>query len=157
MGDRRRTDRIVHARPRGSRQNAHRIRASRAVILAVPALVVLVTAVALAGGALGSSPGSSASPGLVVAVALPTSPAASAESQPTPVPTATDNAAHASPAPAGSDATSAPVLAGYQWPLAHGRITTPFGVVAGGSFIVDGQPVHDGLDIASFCGDPIHA
>src|SRR3954447_20086862 len=154
MGDRRRTERIVHARPRGARPTAHRLRASRLVILAAPALAVLVTAVALAGGALGPSPASSASPGLVAA-AVPPSAADSAEPQLTPAPTATAIPAEvASPAPTGSPAR---LLAGYRWPLTHGRITTPFGVVVGGSFIVDGQPVHDGLDIATFCGDPIHA
>jgi murein DD-endopeptidase MepM/ murein hydrolase activator NlpD len=158
MGDRRRTERIVHARPRGSRRNAHRMRASRAVILAVPTLVVLVTAVALAGGALGPSPATSPSPGLLVHAAVRTLPAASPEPQPTTGPAATDvPVGPGSPAPTGSGAAPGPLLAGYRWPLAHGRITTPFGVVVGGSFIVDGHPVHDGLDIASFCGDPIHA
>lgn len=48
-------------------------------------------------------------------------------------------------------------LTGYQWPLPHGRLTLPFGPTAWGSRVVDGQPFHDGLDMATFCGDRIVA
>jgi murein DD-endopeptidase MepM/ murein hydrolase activator NlpD len=46
---------------------------------------------------------------------------------------------------------------GYRWPLEIGRITTAFAPEPGGLFIVDGQPFHDGIDIASFCGDHVLA
>ena len=48
-------------------------------------------------------------------------------------------------------------LSGYQWPLAKGRITLPFGPSKWGSRIVRGEPFHDGLDLATFCGDRIVA
>ena len=48
-------------------------------------------------------------------------------------------------------------LSGYQWPLPNGRITLPFGPTTWGSRIVDGQNFHDGVDIATFCGDRIVA
>jgi murein DD-endopeptidase MepM/ murein hydrolase activator NlpD len=48
-------------------------------------------------------------------------------------------------------------LGGYQWPLPHGRITLPFGPTRWGSRVVDGEPFHDGLDLATFCGDRIVA
>jgi murein DD-endopeptidase MepM/ murein hydrolase activator NlpD len=48
-------------------------------------------------------------------------------------------------------------LTGYQWPLPNGRITLPFGPSAWGSRIVAGEPFHDGLDLATFCGDRIVA
>jgi murein DD-endopeptidase MepM/ murein hydrolase activator NlpD len=48
-------------------------------------------------------------------------------------------------------------LTGYQWPLPNGRITLPFGPSASGSRIVAGEPFHDGLDLATFCGDRIVA
>jgi murein DD-endopeptidase MepM/ murein hydrolase activator NlpD len=48
-------------------------------------------------------------------------------------------------------------LTGYRWPLLHGRITLPFGPWHDGSRIVDGQPFHDGLDLATLCGDRIVA
>jgi murein DD-endopeptidase MepM/ murein hydrolase activator NlpD len=60
-----------------------------------------------------------------------------------------------SDAPTGSLAPGAPT--GYRWPLDHGRITTVFGPQAGGIYLADGVPYHDGLDIASFCGDRIVA
>jgi murein DD-endopeptidase MepM/ murein hydrolase activator NlpD len=48
-------------------------------------------------------------------------------------------------------------LTGYQWPLFNGRITLPFGPWRDGSRVVDGQAFHDGLDLATFCGDRIVA
>lgn len=48
-------------------------------------------------------------------------------------------------------------LTGYQWPLPQGRLTLPFGPSPWGSRIVDGQKFHDGLDLASFCGDHVVA
>ncbi len=48
-------------------------------------------------------------------------------------------------------------LTGYQWPLPHGRITLPFGPTPWGSRIVDGKLFHDGVDMATFCGDRVVA
>lgn len=48
-------------------------------------------------------------------------------------------------------------LSGYQSPLPHGRITLPFGPSQWGSRVVNGEPFHDGLDLATFCGDRIVA
>jgi murein DD-endopeptidase MepM/ murein hydrolase activator NlpD len=48
-------------------------------------------------------------------------------------------------------------LDGYRWPLPKGQITDPFGPSPWGSRVVDGQLFHDGLDIATFCGDRIVA
>jgi murein DD-endopeptidase MepM/ murein hydrolase activator NlpD len=48
-------------------------------------------------------------------------------------------------------------LHGYRWPVAHPRITLPFGPWRTGSRIVDGQPFHDGMDLATFCGDRVVA
>jgi len=48
-------------------------------------------------------------------------------------------------------------LSGYQWPLPHARITLPFGPWRDGSRIVAGKPFHDGVDLATFCGDRIAA
>jgi murein DD-endopeptidase MepM/ murein hydrolase activator NlpD len=48
-------------------------------------------------------------------------------------------------------------LSGYQWPLPNGRITLPFGPSKWGSRVVAGEPFHDGLDLATFCGDRIVA
>lgn len=48
-------------------------------------------------------------------------------------------------------------LGGYRWPLARGRLTLPFGPFFDGSFRVGRTNVHDGIDIASFCGAPVVA
>lgn len=48
-------------------------------------------------------------------------------------------------------------LTGYVWPLAHPRVTLPFGPTPWGEWIVDGRQVHDGMDLATFCGDRIVA
>jgi murein DD-endopeptidase MepM/ murein hydrolase activator NlpD len=59
------------------------------------------------------------------------------------------------------DEAPAPVplwaLRGYVWPLPHGRLTQPFGPSGGNSFLVDGIETHDGIDLATFCGDRIVA
>ena len=48
-------------------------------------------------------------------------------------------------------------LTGYVWPLPHGRLTLPFGPTAWGRRVVDGQLFHDGVDLATFCGDRVVA
>ena len=48
-------------------------------------------------------------------------------------------------------------LADYAWPIAHPRLTLKFGATPSGSFVVDGERFHDGIDIATFCGDRIVA
>lgn len=55
--------------------------------------------------------------------------------------------------------TAAPpeTLVGYRWPLPKGRLTLPFGPSPWGSRIVGGETIHDGLDLATFCGDRIVA
>lgn len=54
-------------------------------------------------------------------------------------------------------ATPPELLTGYRWPLPRGRITLPFGPTQWGSRVVDGELFHDGLDLATFCGDRIVA
>jgi murein DD-endopeptidase MepM/ murein hydrolase activator NlpD len=49
------------------------------------------------------------------------------------------------------------LLTGYRWPIPRGRITLPFGPTGWGDYLVDGQHFHDGLDLATFCGDRILA
>jgi len=48
-------------------------------------------------------------------------------------------------------------LRGYVWPLPRGRLTLPFGPSWWGSRVVDRQRFHDGIDLATFCGDRIVA
>jgi murein DD-endopeptidase MepM/ murein hydrolase activator NlpD len=48
-------------------------------------------------------------------------------------------------------------LTGYAWPLKRGRITVTFGPFSSGTRVVDGARFHDGIDIATFCGDRVAA
>ena len=48
-------------------------------------------------------------------------------------------------------------LTGYVWPLTRGRITLPFKAIPGGTRIKDGKLFHDGVDMATFCGDTVRA
>ena len=59
--------------------------------------------------------------------------------------------------PRGRVAPSIGLLNGYQWPLAHPRLTLPFGPTPWGTRIVNGELYHDGIDMATFCGDHVHA
>jgi murein DD-endopeptidase MepM/ murein hydrolase activator NlpD len=63
------------------------------------------------------------------------------------------------PPTATPEPTAAPpeTLVGYRWPLPKGRLTLPFGPSPWGSRVVDGESIHDGLDLATFCGDRIVA
>jgi len=45
----------------------------------------------------------------------------------------------------------------YVWPLVGAKITTYFAPARSGSMILDGQPVHNGLDLALPCWTPIRA
>ena len=49
------------------------------------------------------------------------------------------------------------LLTGYRWPLPKGRLTNPFGPTGWGDYLVAGQHVHDGIDLATFCGDRVVA
>ncbi len=48
-------------------------------------------------------------------------------------------------------------LTGYVWPLPNARLTLPFTHTHWGSRLVDGELFHDGIDLATFCGDRIFA
>jgi murein DD-endopeptidase MepM/ murein hydrolase activator NlpD len=59
-----------------------------------------------------------------------------------------------------ADRPSAPspaTLEGYRWPLPNGRLTLPYGPTPWGTDAVDGEPFHDGIDLATFCGDRVVA
>jgi len=48
-------------------------------------------------------------------------------------------------------------LTGYVWPLKDPVITLPFGPTSWGEVVVDGQLFHDGVDMATWCGDYVYA
>jgi len=67
--------------------------------------------------------------------------------------------AGADPTASADPAAGVPIdgLTGYRWPLANARITLPFGPTPWGGWVVDGEKFHDGIDLATFCGDRIVA
>jgi murein DD-endopeptidase MepM/ murein hydrolase activator NlpD len=48
-------------------------------------------------------------------------------------------------------------LTGYRWPLDHATLTNGYGRGRPGSLVQNGRPFHDGIDIATWCGDRITA
>lgn len=48
-------------------------------------------------------------------------------------------------------------LTGYQWPISQGWISLPFKDIPGGTRIRNGKLMHDGVDMASFCGARVGA
>lgn len=106
--------------------------------------VAAIVAVAAFGGTTGPPPLQVVSSGAVTASPSPT-PAVAIVPDVTPGPTPTPGA------------TTAALPTGYRWPLDQGRITTAFAPQPGGLFYVDGVAFHDGIDIASFCGDRVNA
>jgi murein DD-endopeptidase MepM/ murein hydrolase activator NlpD len=57
----------------------------------------------------------------------------------------------------GTKAPSLELLTGYRWPVSKVRLTLPFGPTPWGSRLVDGESFHDGIDLATFCGDRVTA
>ncbi len=48
-------------------------------------------------------------------------------------------------------------LTGYVWPIRNASLTLPFGPTGWGSRVVNGELFHDGIDLATHCGDRITA
>ena len=145
--------------PGHPRAGAHRrvSRGSRWASVAAPGFVLAIVAaaavVALAAGSVlisqtalapapTPSPAPSASPRLV---ATPTT-----SPTPSPIPALT-------PPPGPPTPTPPSQLTGYVWPLVNARVTLPFGPSKYGDFLVNGQLFHDGVDMATHCGDNVMA
>ena len=98
--------------------------------------------------------------------ASPPSPPGSAATDASPHPSATSGPPNGPPS-AGSvnslaketqPESAAPAdLKGYAWPAHHALITSRFGAREAGFVVIDGKEVHDGLDLATFCGDKVRA
>lgn len=134
--------------------------------------------IALAIGVTGVLAGSLSTP-LTVApaspsdAALPSPPTGGAAINPSPGPSAATpdpgSNTEPSPSPTSSEASPTPIptpetrsdppekLKGYVWPIRGARLTSRFGPRSDGLVIIDGQRAHDGMDLATFCGDKIRA
>ena len=116
--------------------------------------------------AVTATPTPAVTPSSAPATATPTAPA-STEPSPSVLPSP---AVTSAPSPTSSvtpspiavpwPVTTAPPvesLTGYRWPVRKVRLTLPFGPTVWGSRLVDGESFHDGVDLATFCGDRITA
>ena len=128
-------------------------------------LVLTALGVLIAGGAIGATPSllPSSAPTAAGAVAQATATPAAALGQPSAPspPGAVSRQAVVDPPGHGRQpppvAPSPSTLTGYVWPLPKGRITNPFGPDWYSDNTLNGVRFHDGLDIATFCGDRIVA
>lgn len=138
-------------------------------LLALAAVLLVAVGVAVVIGAnLGQHTGIAAGPTPTIPTTGSQSPSAS-DGQPTPT-TSTDFTPGPSLEPTPTlDATAkvSPLhsvdpadLTGYVWPARHALITSRFAprlAIDGGFAVIDGVAYHDGIDLATHCGDHIYA
>jgi murein DD-endopeptidase MepM/ murein hydrolase activator NlpD len=139
-----------------ARRPQARTRVPPVFVLGVAMMVAVVGAILLRGPVPRDSLVASDSPSPVDAgdPALAGSPYEMGSEMPMETPSGT-----LSPGPSWSSPSPDPAddLTGYVWPLVDARVTLPFGPTSWGEFIVDGQLFHDGVDMATQCGDNVHA
>jgi murein DD-endopeptidase MepM/ murein hydrolase activator NlpD len=138
------------------------LRTRHLALAAVALVVVVIGAILLASGGqkpdgvgtIGPSPSAIATAdagltaGPVGTDAVPT-PTSSAAPSPTPPAFVKD------PTPVSAEPED---LEGYVWPAQHALITSRFAARDFGGFvIIDGQEIHDGLDLATHCGNRVRA
>lgn len=117
------------------------------------AVAALAGAAILGSAALSGSP--NPTPIYIVSTDRPTiAPTVTATPTPSPTPSPTPFWTGSMPPP-----TPAPPvkLTGYVWPLTNAIITLPFGYSSYGGFLVNGKLFHDGVDMATQCGDKVMA
>lgn len=138
-----------------------RFRRSR---LLAPLVIGVVAFIAIASVAAGTNATFAPSSVGAVAAATDVAPAQTAIPPAHPAPPAAGDlvavAASLLPAIATKPSATAPPLSGltgYRWPLNKPRLTLAFGPTPWGSRIVDGARFHDGIDLATVCGDRIVA
>jgi murein DD-endopeptidase MepM/ murein hydrolase activator NlpD len=159
-------------RPHRRRRIALTATGGALVLLVAAAMVLRLPATSAPGAAaaglsaaavLQPTPSRSIPPTAAVPDPTRTSPSASPSPQPTPPATsgADPAAASARLAHLAIDLRQSPrslaLLTGYVWPIAHPRLTLPFGPTLWGTRVVGGKLFHDGVDLATFCGDRIMA
>ena len=126
---------------------------------AIVALAVVIVAGLAAGPVFFAQATSSPAP-TAASSAEPTVIAANVTATATPSPTTPPTSTPlSSPTPTSNPLTPLPTwqMTGYVWPLVNAKITLPFGPSNWGEFVVNGKLFHDGVDMATQCGDKVYA
>ena len=135
----------------GSRRR-RRVRRAASLVVVVAATAAIASTLANGPfGRAGDVQGAIATPEPVAALATvsPAAPVVRPSARPSPQGVSAPSLA---PTPVAPE-----MLEGYRSPLAHGRLTLPFGPSPWGSRLVEGKSFHDGIDLATFCGDRVVA
>jgi murein DD-endopeptidase MepM/ murein hydrolase activator NlpD len=132
-------------------------RRKRLALLGVPALVV--AAAIIAAPALTSPAAPTATPDAFAGPVVIAPPTATPGDWPLPTATPQPSGAVATPTPTAVVPRSKPPheLDGFVWPLRNARLTSRFGPRDDGNMIVGGERYHDGVDLATWCGDKVRA
>jgi murein DD-endopeptidase MepM/ murein hydrolase activator NlpD len=72
-------------------------------------------------------------------------------------PTGSSGSIADAPPTSGARSVEPEQLTGYRWPIRKARMTSFFQPRDTGFLVVDGQRIHNGLDLATYCGDTIYA
>ena len=127
-------------------------------------MVIALATVSIKGMASGEDPGAPTSSSIVSGATFETAGPSATGPSATGITAADSTGPSASPAlspspdPATYSTTWAPNLTGYVWPLQGSVVVTlPFGPSDWGEFFLDGKRTHDGVDMATKCGDFVRA
>lgn len=104
------------------------------------------------------APTPAGTPGATEAPVAASSAVAPTEATPTPLLVPTPTAPHGLAKQAPPESVPVTELTGYIWPVRNALITSRFAPRdVGGFLLVDGQEIHDGLDLATHCGNRVRA
>lgn len=127
-------------------------------ILCVVLMVIALATVSMRGLATGVDPEAPASGSVVSGVTFATAGASASASATGSTAPSSSPTLSPSPAPPTYSTSWVPNLTGYVWPLQGSVVVTlPFGPSDWGEFFLDGKRIHDGVDMATKCGDFVHA
>jgi murein DD-endopeptidase MepM/ murein hydrolase activator NlpD len=134
----------------------------RGALIAVPLVVGLL--IVLGGGLMlanqpipSPTPEAAAIGGPSVEISPSPSPTAPPSLDPAVSPPPPEVTPAPSPTPDGPTSVPPEELTGFVWPLRNARMTSPFGPRSDGNIIINGERYHDGIDLATWCGDKIRA
>ena len=153
----------TYRRPDGSLRPGRPRRRRRTLAIAFPIVAILSAAVVGGLGAFApSAPSGTERPAGAAPANTGTAPAGS--ELPAPSDAVGDGTAVVSgaggsvlPEPEANSVADPEELTGYRWPLRDGLLTSFFEKRRDGLLVIEGQRVHEGIDLTTFCGDYVLA